>query len=95
MVKILRNVLEQLLKDIDSGNTNINESDQEKIIDFIQKINSKEMSKIESYQYLGISRATFDNYVSKGLIPEGKKKVGSNLKIWYKYDLDKFKENKN
>jgi predicted site-specific integrase-resolvase len=49
------------------------------------------MSKIEAYQYLDISRATFNNYISKGLIPEGKKKAGFNEKIWYKYDLDKFK----
>lgn len=94
MVQILRNALKQLLNDIDSGNSHISESDEQEIISFIQKINTKEYSKVEAYQYLGISRATFDNYVSKGLIPEGKKKAGFNEKIWYKSDLDEFLKNK-
>ena len=90
MIQILRNALKQLLNDIDSGNTNISESEEQEIISFIQKINSKEYSKVEAYQYLGVSRSTFDNYVQKGLIPEGKKKAGFNEKIWYKNDLDEF-----
>lgn len=94
MLQIIKYALKQIIDDIDSGNSNINESEEQKIIQFIQKLNSKELSKIESYQYLNISRSTFDNYIEKGLLPKGKKKAGFNEKIWYKYDLDKFKINK-
>nr|DAM09941.1 MAG TPA: excisionase [Caudoviricetes sp.] len=31
------------------------------------------MSKIQACDYLGISRATFDNYVKNGWIPKGYK----------------------
>jgi predicted DNA-binding protein (UPF0251 family) len=33
---------------------------------------SNEMNKTDAADYLGVSRATFDNYVSKGWIPKGK-----------------------
>ena len=53
---------------------------------------SKQLSKLESAEYIGVSRATFDNYIAKGWIPEGKKRVGFKEKFWYKYDLDKYLE---
>ena len=51
------------------------------------------MSKVAAYDYLGISRATFDNYVKLGMIPKGEKKYGFKELSWRKYDLDKFLEN--
>lgn len=90
MIKILRNLLQQILHDIDSGNSNISESDQEDIINFIQKINSKDLSKIEAANYIGVSRATFDNYIKRGLIPEGRKRQGCSNLFWNKFDLDKY-----
>lgn len=80
----------QLIKDIDSGNTNISESEEQEIIDLIQRMSSKELSKLESADYIGVSRATFDNYIKNGWIPQGKKRRGCNLLFWNKYDLDKF-----
>lgn len=90
MIQILKNLLQQIINDIDSGNSNISEDDQQNIIDFIQKINSEELSKIESANYIGVSRATFDNYIKKGLIPEGKKRQGFKELSWSKHDLNKF-----
>ena len=52
------------------------------------------MSKTESADYLGVSVSTFDNYVKKGLLPEGVKRRGISSKFWYKFDLDNFLNNK-
>lgn len=56
-----------------------------------QKINKQELNKLESADYIGVSRATFDNYIKRGLIPPGVKKRGSTL-MWNKSDLNKFLE---
>ena len=71
MIKILRNILQQFIDDIDSGNSNITESQQLDIINLIQSLQDEELSKIEASQYVGISRATFDNHIQKGWIAEG------------------------
>lgn len=89
MIQVLKDALQQLLDDIDSGNSNISEQKQTEIIQLIQSINSKELSKIEAANYIGICRATFDNYIKKGLIPKGQKRQGHPL-LWNKSDLDKF-----
>lgn len=94
MLKVLRSLLEQLINDIDSGNSNIPEEQELETIQFIQKITSKQLSKLESANYIGVSRATFDNYINRGLIPKGIKRLGFKELSWNKYDLDKFiKEN--
>lgn len=92
MLRILRNLLEQLINDIDSGNSNINKEQELETIQFIQKITSKELSKIEAANYLGVSRATFDNYINNGWIPKGNKRIGFKELSWNKCDLDKFLE---
>ena len=93
LIKILRNLLQQIIDDIDSGNSNISENEQLEAIKFIQKINSKELSKIEAAEYIGVSRATFDNYIRKGILPQGKKRQGFKEKSWNKQDLDNFIKN--
>lgn len=90
MIKILRNILQQFIDDIDSGNSNITESQQLEIIDMIQHLQDKELSKIEAAHYVGISRATFDNHIKKGWIPEGRKRSGFKELSWKKSDLDKY-----
>lgn len=91
MIKILRNLLQQLIDDIDAGNSNVpNEEDLNEIITIIQRSNSKQLSKIESANYIGVCRATFDNYIKNGLIPKGIKRQGFKELSWNKSDLDKF-----
>lgn len=92
MLKIIRNLLQQIIDDIDSNNSNISERQQFEVIKFIQKINTKELSKLEAADYIGVSRATFDNYIRKGLIPKGQKRVGFKELSWNKSDLDEFLE---
>lgn len=91
MLNIVRDALQQIINDIDSGNSNISEQQQLQILDII---NRKELNKTQSADYIGVCTSTFDNYVRKGLIPEGIKREGSSQKLWYKSDLNKFLKNK-
>lgn len=51
------------------------------------------MNKTEAADYLGISRATFDNHVRDGFLPKGRQ-VGHFKELrWYKSDLDVYKAN--
>ena len=72
---------------MDSGNTNISEKEQEEFLSLIQKITSQELSKIEAAEYLGISRATFDNYIVQGKLPKGRKRPGFKELSWNKQEL--------
>lgn len=94
MLKILRNLIRQILNDIDSGNSNINEEEQEELLNLLQKFNQKELSKIEAANYIGVCRATFDNYIDRGWIPKGHKRQGFKELSWNKCDLDNFIKNK-
>ena len=90
MLGLLKELLQQLINDIDSGNSNISEKEQLEAIEFIQRVQSKELSKIESAEYIGVSRATFDNYIRDNKIPRGHKRPGFKELSWNKNDLDKF-----
>lgn len=90
MLQLIKTALQQFIDDIDSGNSNISEQQQQELLSIICKINSKELSKIESADYIGVSRATFDNYITKGLIPKGHKRQGFKELSWNKSDLDKY-----
>ena len=90
MNNIIKLILNQILKDLDSGNSNISEEQQEEIINLYQRMSLKEMTKVESANYIGVSRATFDNYISKGIIPKGSKRPGLSNLMWSKSDLDKY-----
>ena len=48
------------------------------------------MSKYQAFTYIGKSRATFDNLVREGKIPQGVHTAGYKEKSWYKKDLDKY-----
>lgn len=95
MLQLIRTLLNQFIDDIDARNTNISEEQQKEVIDLIQRINSKKLSKLESADYIGVSRATFDNYVDKGLIPKGEKRQGVSSLFWNKSDLDNYLKTKN
>lgn len=92
MLMQIKNILNQIIDNIDSGNSNINEEDEIHIIDCLRKYTHKDegMSKYSACQYLNVSRAKFDNMVRQGLLPKGKKVIGFKEKRWYKKDLDRF-----
>ena len=91
-MQLIKAALKQLLQDMDSGNTNINEEQQQELLSLLLQFNSKELSKVESADYIGVSRATFDNYIKKGFLPKGHKRPGFKELSWNKSDLDEFLE---
>lgn len=70
---------------------------QSKIISVLSNIANPDyrMSKVQACDYLGVSRATFDNYVRDGFIPKGIKQEGFKELSWNKADLDIFLASKN
>jgi predicted DNA-binding transcriptional regulator AlpA len=93
MLKIIRTILQKFIDDIDADNTNISYEQQCDIIKILSNVDigkDNEMNKTQAADYLGVSRASFDNYVHDGFIPKGKQ-VGSFKELrWYKSDLDLF-----
>ena len=91
MRKIIRAILQKFIDDIDADNTNIDYEQECEILRLLSNVNigqENEMNKTQAADYLGVSRATFDNYVRDGFIPKGKQ-VGSFKELrWYKSDLD-------
>lgn len=89
LMKMIRELLKQFVDEIDAGNSNMTEKEQEKLIDVLRQIHSNELSASESYNYLGISKSTFYNYINKGILPQGVKKPGKGV-VWNKVDLENF-----
>ena len=84
-------LLEKLLGDFKAGNSNLSEEEMLKVAKCLSEINTiqkTEFSKKEAYDYLHMSRASFDNKIREGKIPKGKKFPGKL--VWYKKDLDAY-----
>lgn len=92
MLQIIRNQLAEIIDNIDAGNSNLSYEDQLKVFKAIQMITQgdQRMSKVMACDYLGVSRATFDNYVRDGFIPKGIKEDDFKELSWNKSDLDIF-----
>lgn len=90
MLNVIRSLLAKLINDIDAGNSNITEEEGSKIIDMLSVVADGRMSKYQACQYLNISRATFDNLVRDGFLPEGKHQAGFKEKYWRKTDIMKY-----
>ena len=75
MRKIIRAILQKFIDDLDADNTNIDYEQECEILRLLSNVNigqENEMNKTQAADYLGVSRATFDNYVRDGFIPKGK-----------------------
>ena len=92
MLQIIKRQLVDIINNIDAGNSNLSYEDQIKVFKAIQTLTTgdQRMSKIMACDYLGVSRATFDNYVRDGFIPKGIKEDGFKELSWWKSDLDIF-----
>ena len=92
-MKVIRTILQKWIDDIDADNTNLSYDQQCDLIRVLSNVNigqENEMNKTQAADYIGVSRATFDNYVRDGFIPKGKQ-VGNFKELrWYKSDLDLF-----
>lgn len=66
---------------------------EEDIYKVLKEVAHIPMSKSDAYNYMGVSRTTFDYRVSKGDYPQGMKRKGFNELVWYKDQLDSCKAN--
>lgn len=93
MIQIIKQLLQKFIDDIDADNTNMSYEQQCNLLRVLSNVNigqDNEMNKMQAADYLGVSRATFDNYVRDGFIPKGKQ-IGHFKELrWYKSDLDLF-----
>lgn len=87
MLAIVRNLLKKILDDIDAGNSNITEDEEKQIIDVLTSITEPRLSKYQAMQYLNVSRATFDNLVREGKLPQGSRQTGFKEKFWKKSEI--------
>lgn len=89
---IIRDTFQKFVNDIDAGNSNLSYEQQCGLIRIMNGINigseENEMNKTQAADYIGVCRATFDNYVRDGILPKGRQ-VGNFKELrWYKCDLD-------
>lgn len=94
MIQVIRNLLQEIVNNIDAGNSNIPEEKEMELIEYLSAfVNPNEkLSKYQACKYLNVSRASFDNYVKEGRIPKGRKQQGFKELFYYRKDLDTFKE---
>lgn len=98
MRRLINNLLDTPLRDILIANSNLTEEEMCLIIDRFLDINDtlnankekqKEYCRTEAYQYLRISRSSFDAKVNSGILPKGHK-VPGKCPVWFKKDLDEY-----
>ena len=98
MRRLINNLLDTPLRDILIANSNLTEEEMCIIIDKFLDINDtlnankekqKEYCRTEAYQYLRISRSSFDAKVNNGVLPKGHKVPGKGP-VWFKKDLDEY-----
>ena len=97
LLEIIKNELQKIIVNIDNGNSNLSEDELVEVVDFLKMYTNKDvvMSKYQAFNYIHVSRATFDNLVKAGKIPQGIKQQGLTEKAWLKKDLDEYLKNKN
>lgn len=91
-MQALKKLLVRLLRDtankIEADTCELSESEA---IEIMEVLSHTAMSKEQACIYLNISRSKFDDMVSKGLLPKGRKRTGFKELVWYKDELDKYK----
>lgn len=90
MIEVIKSLLQKIIADIESGNSNITEDNALEIINVIKSYTDKtqKLSKYQACQKLNISRATFDNLVRKGTLPKGQKIAGFKELFWTMRDIE-------
>lgn len=93
MKTLISKLLRDLADRLDSGTSHLDEKGCNKVLNTINLMENgdQEMTKLEAAEYLGVCRATFDNYVKDGFLPRGRN-LHTNTKalFWWKSDLDQF-----
>ena len=98
MRNLINKLLDTSLREFLISNSNLTEEDMclvvDKFLDIVDTLNAnkekqKEYCRTEAYQYLRISRSSFDAKVNSGILPKGHKVPGKGP-VWYKKDLDEY-----
>lgn len=87
MLSIIKDLLQKIINDIDTGNSNISEEQQRDIIHYLTDVTSPYVSKYTACKLLNISSSTFNEYIKKGKIPKGQKRQGFKELFWNKNEL--------
>ena len=93
MNNLIISILKSIINNLESGTSHLDEKGCHKVLNTINLMEhgDEEMSKSEAAEYIGVCRATFDNYVSNGLIPHGvNRHRDTKTLFWWKSDLDQF-----
>lgn len=93
MQKLIAGMLRKIADNLDAGTSRLDEKGCHKVLNTINLMEhgDEEMSKTEAAEYVGVCRATFDNYVSNGMIPKGTSShKDTKALFWWKSDLDQF-----
>lgn len=94
-MKALRNVVKTSLDNIDAGNSNISEESAILLIEHLSHINQGITTVSKAYaceHVLHINPNKFKYLLDKGIIPEGRKRLGFNELSWTIKDFDRAKE---
>ena len=86
--KLIAKELRKLADKFDAGTT---EADETQVMDIMNLLTHVPMNKETASEYLNMSRSKFDTKIAEGIIPKGRKRVGSRQLIWFKDELDKVK----
>ena len=84
--KLIAKELKRLASEFEAGNSNATE---QQCLDILSIIGHVRMSKEQASRYLNMPINTFNQYISKGIIPPGRKEQGYKELTWYKDELDK------
>ena len=76
--EIVSNKLLDIVDDIKNGDSDITEEHAELAMSLLMSSSDRnlKLSKYQACQYLKMSRSKFDNLISEGKIPKGKKQAG-------------------
>lgn len=85
---LVASALRELADKFDAGTSNATEG---QCMDILSMVGHFRMSKEQAAIYLNMPINTFNQYISRGIIPPGHKEVGYKELAWYKDELDKVK----
>lgn len=89
MLQIIKRLLLGIVDDIDTGNSNVSEEEQMRIIKSLRQYTRKDnkWSKYQAYTFLNMSRSTFDRHIREGKIPKGKRTQGYKELYWSEKEI--------
>ena len=78
ILSLIRNELSRIIDNMDSGNSNLTEEELSNICELVSTLSNSDskLSKYQVIQKFKISRATFDNYVARGVVCKGRRQQG-------------------